>query len=409
MEPKPQVISPFTGLKLVAPEPLDPRAGGETGVPTVARNVSGDWRTYDPTNKTQLMILSNGAIEGDTESCTDFSGTNNIAIQLDWLIKNGQVDPNGVNFLESNGYLDENGRVNLSPRFTAVMSGTTPQAGNTLPNVWKSMSTDGVVPETVWPMPTAGFDAIANNPPFTAPQSFWNEYFATVSPEAIALGKQFLQWFSIQYEWIAWPGGGAQTMADFAALMPVAPLQIATAVCNGWNTEDPILGCGIGSQHATTLVNVEVGTAYDILDHYNPFLKQFAPDYSISYAMRGVISSVPQNAKTPPPFTYNYQTNLELGSPAGAEVTALQTGLQTLLSKTGAPYMKPGVFGPFGPQTENALGRFQVDHGIADTPQGYHFGPKSRAALTEALKALSDAASSEPLPRPLNPGSTRPN
>jgi hypothetical protein len=31
------------------------------------------------------------------------------------------------------------------------------------------------------------------------------------------------------------------------------------------------------------------------------------------------------------------------------------------------PYMKIGVFGPFGPQTKAALGQFQIDNGITRT------------------------------------------
>lgn len=400
MEPQTQYPGPFTGLQIVQPKPGDMMFGGETNVLETPRNTGGDWRPDVAEEKTQLIVTPNGTILGDTEACTNFSSTNDIAAQLEWLIKNGQVDVNGTNFLQDNGYIGADGKVNLSPRYGAVTSGTTPKNGNNLPAVWTAIAEYGVVPESACPMPTfEDTDTI---------QSAWTKYYAPVEPEVTALGKKFLAWFGVQWEWVAWEGA-EKTMAQLAAVMPVAPLQIATAVCSGWNTEDPILGCGDGTQHATTLLNVENGTAYDILDHYKPYLKQFAPNYSISYAVRGVVSSLAQNPPAAPSFTYDYMVNLVAGAPASALVTALQQGLQTVLDKTGTPYMKPGVFGPFGPQTMAALGRFQVDNGIADAPQGHDFGPKSRAALTAALTQLAFEASGEPIPRPLNPGSDRPN
>lgn len=411
----------FTGFKEILPKFVtDWVFGGETAIDPTPRNAEIDWRPVSPDPKTQLMKV-NSVSYGDTNCCTNFSATNDLAAQMDWLIAHGQLDINGVNFLKSNGYIGADGKVNLSPRFNAVMSGTTPQNGNSLPNVWNSLRHDGIVPDSAWPMPTAEFATILDNgepqpPPGTfqetsSTQKLWNAYFAPVPDSVKALGKQFAQWFDIQYEWVAYVGGGAKTPADFSQLLSVAPIQIATAVCTGWNTDDPIKACGAGSQHATTLLYVDPATnRYDIFDHYNPFMKQFAPDYSITYGMRGVISSKPQAPKpVATPFTYNYQVNLSLGTGLPADVRALQQGLQTALDKTGKPYMKPGVFGPFGPQTQIALGRFQVDHGIADAPQGHDFGPATRAALTEALKEQADAASIEPLPRPLNEGSSRPN
>jgi len=401
----------FSGLKEVLPAFIsDWVLGGETGVKAVIRNNAMDWRPSAPDPKGQLMKV-NGVSYGDTNSCTDFSGTNDVATQLDYMIKNGQIDPNGLNFLKNNGYVGEDGKINLSPRFTAVMSGTTPQNGNSLPNVWHSMRHNGVVPDSAWPMPTTAFSTTLDSG--GGIQALWNDYYAPISQDVIDLGAQFASWFDIQYEWVAWPGGGAQSPSDFSQALSVSPLQIATAVCAGWNTADPIQACGPGCAHATTLLYVDPSTNdYDILDHYNPWMKQFSPSYSITYAMRGVITSKAQNVQAPPPvqtFTYDYQVNLALGVGAPSEIHALQEGLQTLLDKNGKPYMMRGVFGPYGPQTAAALGRFQVDHGIADEPQGHDFGPQSRAALTQALLDNAQSASGAPLPRPLDPGAHHPN
>lgn len=390
----------FSGLKIVDPVPGDFMFGAETSIFDSVRNRESDWRPAEPTEKCQLLRTVSGVKIGDSNACTNFSSTNDVAAQLDFLISQGQIDPNGVNFLKSNGYIDASGRVNLSPRFCAVMSGTNPQVGNSLPAVWQSLRKDGVVPESAWPMPI--FEE------GTSLESAWATYYEQVPQELKDLGKKFTQWFDIQYEWFAWIGA-AKTMVQAAVAMETAPLHIATAVCAGWNTSNPIQACGNGAAHATTLLNIEVGSAYDVLDHYRPYMKRFASDYSISYAMRAVVSSKVQNAPAQPPFTCDYQVNLAAGAPASILVTAMQQGLQTVKDKNGIPYMKPGVYGPFGPQTMLALGRFQLDHGIADQPQGHDFGPSTRAALTQALKDNAQAANGEPLERPLDPGAHHPN
>lgn len=398
MEPTQDQLTPgkFTGFQPSSPKLTDFVAGAETSVLETVRNDSGDWRSALPSDETQLMKVGTQAY-GDTEACTDFSATNVCEIQLDWLIAHGQIPLDALNFLKNNGYIDANGRVNFSDRFTAKMSGTTPQNGNTLQAVWNSIRNDGMVPESAWPMPTPEFDAIVAAGTFTSPQDFWAKYYESVPPSVIAMGQTFRKWFQVQYEWIAYPGSPA-TMEQLQQYLKVSPLQIATAVCDGWNTANPIAACGPGTAHATTLVNTEPGVAYDIYDHYNPYQKRFAADYNITYAMRGVISYVPQTVTPTLPFTHSYETNLAFGAAAGSEVTALQTGLQTLKNKSGKPYMAPGVFGPFGPVTRTALGAFQVDHKIPDAPQGQDFGPKSRAALTAALVANAHTVTGEPLP-----------
>lgn len=95
--------------------------------------------------------------------------------------------------------------------------------------------------------------------------------------------------------------------------------------------------------------------------------------------------------EVPPPasFQYTFTKQLTYNRPDlndAKEVQALQTALQTLKNSAGQPYMKPGTFGPFGPQTKAALGAFQTDHGIHDVDgQGTDFGPSSRAAINAAL------------------------
>lgn len=374
-----------TGFIAVMPKPGDFIAGAETGILETVVLPTNDWRPYLPTNATQLMKTSDGSVKVETNGCVAFGASQDAETQLNFLIRKGMLSQTAQDFLKENGYINPaDGSFFASKRFTVKMSGTDPNNGNSLPNAWNSIRHDGLVPDTLWPMPTASFDALVAQNPQATLEDFQAIYYAPIPQNIIDIGTRFAAIFSTQYEWMVYPGSPASgnTVLDF---LGVAPLEIATAVCAGWNTEDPIQSCGPGGQHATLLDFVEANGDYDILDHYVPYQKQFSPTYDITYAMRGVIREA---AVTPPaaPFIYYYEVNLTYGAPAGAEVKALQQGLQTVKDKNGVPYMKVGVFGPFGPQTEAALGRFQVDNGIADAPQGHDFGPKTRPALTAALK-----------------------
>ncbi len=378
-----------TGFIAVDPKPGDFIRGMETGILDEAVLPMSDWRPYYPSNAGQLMKLIDGTRLGDTNACVSFAGCQAVETILNFQLKEGKVNPDNAAWLAEKGYLDASGSVYLSKRFTAKQSGTTPSQGNSLPNVWGSLKNDGAVPDKLWPMPTDDFEVLYGKNPNATVNDYWAIYYAQVPQSLIDLGKEFAARFPILYEWLVYPGApatGPQLLAD----LTVSPLEIATAVCNGWNTEDPIQACGPGAQHATLLGFVENAGAgdKDILDHYTPWQKQFAPDYDITYGMRGVVGQATVTA--PAAFTYDYQVNLAYGAPTGPEVKALQQGLQTVKDASGQPYMKPGVFGPYGPQTKAAVARFQVDHGIPDVPQGEHFGPKTRAALTAALQALAN-------------------
>lgn len=374
-----------TGFVAVDPRTGEFMAGGETGILETPVLPSCDWRPYYPTNAAQLMKTSNGFSKGDTNACVSFAGCQSVETILNFQIKTRRMSAENLVWLNVNGYIGANGSVLISKRFTAKMSGTVPQQGNSLPNVWGSLKNDGAVPDAMWPMPTAQFDAyLAQHGGITTEQA-WAIYYAPVPQAAIDLGKEFKARFPVLYEWIVYPAApsaGQQLLKQLS----VSPLEIATAVCNGWNTDDPIKACGAGTAHATLLGFVEPVGDYDVLDHYVPYQKQFAPDYVITYGMRGVVGQSLAQAPAAFHYTFTRQLLFNAASNDAAELKALQQALQYLKRPAGTPYMKGGVFGPFGPQTKTALGLFQTDHGIKDAEgQGTNFGPQGRAALNAAL------------------------
>jgi len=377
----------FTGFKQVEPVKGDWIKGVETGISGAPQNVSGDWRPLIPVEKTQLMVV-NGVSYGDTESCTNFSGTNDVAVQLQYLVDTNQVPDAALAFLKSNGYFDPVlGKINLSARHSAITSGTTGADGNTLPNVWQTMTKVGVVPYADCPDPTAEWEAKINSGAYSV-HDLWNIWFdpSAVTTTTVAKGLEFLTYFQIQYHWVVYTGTTA-TPQVLQQDLQISPLQIATAVCPGWNTTDPIQGCGIGYAHATTMLNIESQTYFDdILDHYVPYQKQFAADYIIAYAMQGVVTpaTAPITYPAPADFKYTFTAQLDLGA-SGEEVIALQN----VLKMDGEFPLTVQSTGYFGTVTQLALEKFQAKYGIVTegTPETTGYGRVGPATL-EKLNAL---------------------
>lgn len=97
---------------------------------------SRDWRPYLPSREKQSYTF-------DTFCCTTFSALNVIETQLNFLMN--KIPVTKVKELNDLGFI-VNGEINLSDRFTAIMSGTTPQ-GNYFQSVWDSIRKDGLLPE----------------------------------------------------------------------------------------------------------------------------------------------------------------------------------------------------------------------------------------------------------------------
>lgn len=382
-------LGSFTGLQVVDPKSTDWKSGGESGISGAVVNAASDWRSHLPVPKCQLIKVNNVSY-GDTESCTNFSITNDVATYLQYLIDTNQMPAPQLAFLQNNGYIVD-GKVDISPRFSAITSGTTGENGNSLPAVWQAARTIGLVPDADCPFPISQWAAKIATGTFTV-QDLWAIWFDknAVTPAALAKAQQFVSLFQIQYQWVSYPGAEG-TPASLKQALQTAPLQLATAVCSGWNTDDPIQGCGAGTAHATTMTCVEA-TCYDIFDHYNPYQKQFALDYVITYAMQGVVvpvNNTPVTYPAPAGFKHTFTTVLSPGM-QGTEVVALQNALKVLgffpltVQSTGN-FVVDGV-------TETAVKAFQVKYGIVSsgtpTTTGYgNVGPHTIAELNKLIGA----------------------
>lgn len=354
-------------------KPTDFVAGGETGIGALAiLDPHGQYDPYLPDEETQYDFYF------DTYACVTFSGLNGLEIRFNFMMANGLISADNLKWLKDNAYIDyRTGKVNFSDRFTAKMSGTT-NGGNSLGNVGDSARNHGLVPESSWPWPKEMQDGQ------TQAQK-WAEYYAEIPQAVKDLGLEFKKRFDVSYQWIIL---GNQTIDEqhvtIKKYLPYGPIQIATAVCSPWNSNEgmpPINGCGCGTQHATLVYGYTDLVSVKDFDHYRSFKKLLAWDYCLTYAMQYYVNEKVMSSKPTPPAV-----NLAFNAPDSSAVRSLQACLQYLKSpSTQAPYMKSGVFGPFGPQTKDALARFQVDNGIPNSPQGTNYGPKTRAKMTELI------------------------
>lgn len=370
--------------------PRDFIAGGETGIRGAILEALGQFDVYLPDEESQADWDPGFFI--DTCACVSFSALNAVEILFNRAIARGILTTEQLNFLKANGYIDPaTGKVNFSDRFTAKMSGTTIN-GNSLGAVGDSIRNDGLIPEKAWPMPSFADlqdEAPANGPYISHQTERFNRYYAAIPADLIAKGKAFAAIFkqTITYQWLL---VGTADNAKLIEDLKAGPIQIAAAVCSPWSSNEgmpPIPACGCNTQHATILYgSADAGVLKDF-DHYKSFRKLLAADYCIQYAVQYYLNP-DAGIEQPPqsPKGYTYTKNLRAGAPDTFDVRMLQAGLQYAKDANNTPYMKPGVFGPFGPATKLALGRFQTAKGIKDPDgQGTNFGPASRAALTLAV------------------------
>lgn len=352
---------------IVKVRPLDFRVGAETGIQYEIRVPNGDWKLWKPTDEWQRRRSASGQLGYDTNSCVTFSGNNTLEAQLRFLIDSGKVPEEAMNFLRDGGYFDEDGNPNFSDWFGANTNGTTVN-GNDLGSFWEGIRKNGLLPQGDGHKPND----------FNTNEEWLNS--ALVTDVMRDKAKRFLMYFTVGYEWVVLEQAGRWDL--FAKHLKQAPLHIAVGTGKDWNRKDgkPVQPVdGIRLNHAIAYWDQDENIDHDILDHYEPFMKELAWPYYIPYAIKGVLS-VRTEPPAEPPFVYVFNVNLKMGMQNSFEVQQLQKALQFL------GYMKKGVFGPYGPQTAFAVAKFQASNKIIDPDgAGVNFGPKTRAAMNRAL------------------------
>ncbi len=334
-----KVLKNTSGFIDKIPTILDFVQGLETGIAYEALNPAGDWTPYTPTPERQYNK------KVDYLACTSFSHLNVREMRFNYKLTHNLFPQHVVEFLTKNGYIAADGKVNFSDRFTAKLANTNvvpPGPGAALPTVAEAVRLNGLVPESLWP---------------TTENMTWDEYYAPIPAEVLALGQKSREVFDFLYEWVDINLAliDEPLNADTLKALKQSPLQIAIP---------------IPSRHATSLYFAEVKTNGEenikIFDTYEPFYFTGAKDYPIYYSMKLV-----EVVKAPKPVlekpSYTFTRTLKIGM-AGPDVMALQKVLQY----EGDFKYIPTEY--FGYRTQNALKAFQkrnkltVD-GIAGTKQ----------------------------------------
>lgn len=254
-----------TGFIEQAPRATDFMAGAETALAAAVQLPTGDWTPYLPQGERQSSRYF------DTMACVSFSALNIIEAQINLMLASGKVPQDVQDKMRTLGYLNASGQVNFSDRFTAKMSGTT-RVGNYFVAVWDSIRHHGLLPETDWPK-LESFE--------------WDDYYAEVPQALKDKALEFLKLFEIRYEWLV--TGGQATSAQYREWLKVSPLQIASAICSGWNDGGVVKSCPASISHATTMTAV-TDQGVSIFDHYMPFQKVLESDFRIPYVMRGIVT-----------------------------------------------------------------------------------------------------------------------
>ncbi|MDQ3158780.1 MAG: peptidoglycan-binding protein [bacterium] len=320
-----------TGLLVKPIAPENYVMGAYTKLTAVARMPSMQWADFLPTREKQH------AFNFDTLSCTTFSALNQCEMQGRWLLDNGYINLAQLAWLQENGYFDENGNLNFSDRFTAIMSGTT-KWGNDFVTVWESIRKDGLLPERDFPFQASSFEDYQDR--------------SKITSVMIGKAKEFLKIFDFKYEWVFFKESETFTEAEQAKIKEAlthAPLHI---------------GIAIPATHAITLYSNE----QDVLDHYEPFTYKYKG--SIHFGMKGYMN-VKENTKV-----YIYTKTLKKGD-KGNLVKDLQESLNSIGYNCGI------ADGIWGKKTEATVRQFQKENGLV--ADGY-FGPKSAVKVSEIQK-----------------------
>lgn len=213
------------------------------------KNLTKDWSAYITANDPQ----SNPQF--DTQACVAFSATHTIEIQLNWLIAHALLPQDTLNWCRENGYLNQEGKFELSERYAAIQAGTT-VFGSNLFVCWDSILKFGCVPLADMP-----FDNTMN----------WKSFYTDVPVVTVNKGLEFLKRFRIEYQCI------------FQNIKQILDPILFTE----WLTESPLqLNIPWPPHHAVTMYGITPENAYEIYDQYVPYRYMVAHDYQINDIFR---------------------------------------------------------------------------------------------------------------------------
>lgn len=259
-----------TGVILEPLKPEDLLFGNN--VRGIEHNITLDdrnWYDYYSVGELQLGTYY------DTASCVTFSALNILEAKFNYLIETNQISTANIEWLREKGYLNENGRVDFSDRFTAAMSGTTDK-GNTGGKVWWSIRNHGVVPESAWAW-DRGRDV-----PYEERFADWYRDKDLIPQEVKDLGKEFTERFEIFYEHVRI----RDDRAELYEALKHSPVHVYIPTSCPYDEDRVQQYCDGNIGHAVSLIDDTDPRGYlPLFDHY---LKQPQEEGNERYIRRVV-------------------------------------------------------------------------------------------------------------------------
>lgn len=206
--------------------------------------------TIDVPDLNWLPYFSKGELQNvpfETMGCVSFSALNMLEGVMNYQLRNNLLSEGNVAWLTAKGYLNADGDMDCSDRFTVAISGTTSR-GNTGRKVMNAIRKYGVVPEKLYPWGGATADEYRD--PSRIPQSVKD------------VGKEFVERFDFLYEVVNANGN------RFTSALRHCPVEVFIP------TGCPITSgveqaCGNEVNHAVTMVdNTDPRGHYPLFDHY---------------------------------------------------------------------------------------------------------------------------------------------
>ena len=250
------------GILTSPPRPTDYILGANSPI-KIDRCVK-DWSIYLPANETQRSSKEDFLI------CATMSALHSIECQLNYLLSEKQFSDEALFFFHNNGYIQD-GSFCLSDRFNAQLNGTEKLKGNYLNKVGDFIRQHGILPGIDWPI---------------REDMSWVEFYSDIPIGLFSKARKALWFLDIKYQWI--------NKTDLAQGLNLAPVQIATAICPGWNGGKLVEKCSSQTiQHATVIYGYDEQGNWLNLDHYQPYRQKLAPDYEFPLNMQYIVTAKP--------------------------------------------------------------------------------------------------------------------
>lgn len=253
------------GLIVVKPTPTDYVIGERTFIVPEIINEPGDWEKY------MSKPYESQYVGFDQMNCVSQAGINCLEAQLNFLLKNDLLPKEVDETLEK--FLNKDGDVKLSTRFTAKMAGTTIN-GLTMTAFWNSIRHHGFIPLSAYPDPIGKFN--------------WNEYYKEPPQKVKDLALQVIKLFDIKYEWVVSGNCKSPNLNIIKTALKQAPLHIAGPSCpkDYAGIQRPCGTCQ--SSHARAIYKID--DYINIFDSYSPYLEKTSLDYPMPWVIKGVIN-----------------------------------------------------------------------------------------------------------------------